>query len=141
MNANEFIDLFGGLGAGGLKYRIIGGTVRLVQSAVIGANMRILVGVLGGVAKVDVVYLSNMKYTTQAMYEFKTSCLTAKRRAWRERFGKVCKQNKVINAKNTSYSELAVKKRCRFELEVEEAQSRVVSARVSFSNAAKLLIN
>ena len=32
------------------RYQITGGTVRLVQSAVIGANVRILTGVLGSVA-------------------------------------------------------------------------------------------
>ena len=55
INPNEFI--YSGLGGGNhinlidpTIYQIAGGTVRLVQSAVVGANMRILTGVLGGVA-------------------------------------------------------------------------------------------
>ena len=54
MNPNEFI--YSGLGGGNhinlidpTIYQIAGGTVRLVQSAVIGENVRMLTDVLGGV--------------------------------------------------------------------------------------------
>ena len=55
INPNEFI--YSGLGGGNhinlidpTIYQIAGGTVRLVQSAVIGENVRMLTDVLGGVA-------------------------------------------------------------------------------------------